>query len=155
MQKNSRSAGRAPRGLSLVEVLIVVSLIGTVSAFGLPSVNKSIRQRRVIAASMAVTRDVESAFSLAARQRKPVRISFDAPSGEIRISDRASSTVYRRRPLMTTSEYRLEAVTMSPAPIEVFPNGVGSAGFTVTLANGAFSRQVVVTRTGLTRVVVP
>lgn len=155
MQKNSGRTGRAPRGLSLIELLIVVSLVGIVSAFGLPSVNKSMRQRRVIAASMAVARDVESAFSLAARQRKPVRVVFDGASGEIRISDRATSTVYRRRPLLSTSEYKLDAATMSPASIEVFPNGVGSAGFTITLTNGSFSRQVVVTRTGLTRTVVP
>jgi prepilin-type N-terminal cleavage/methylation domain-containing protein len=155
MPTHSRSAGRAPRGLSLIEVLIVVSLLGALSAFGLPTVNKTIRQRRVIAASVAVSRDVETAFSLAARQRRPVRLSFDASSGEMRVTDRAATTVYRRRPLLLTSEYKLDAVAMSPDPVEVFPNGVSSAGFTVTLTNGSFSRQVVVARTGLTRVVVP
>jgi prepilin-type N-terminal cleavage/methylation domain-containing protein len=148
--------GRTRCGLSLIEVLIVVSLIGTLSAFGLPSVNKTMRQRRVIAASIAVSRDVESAYSLAARQRRPVRMAFDASSGEFRVADRANSaTVYRRRPLLTTSEYKLDGVTMSPSSVDIFPNGVGSAGFTLTLTNGSFKRQVIVARTGLTRVVVP
>jgi hypothetical protein len=113
------------------------------------------RQRRVIAASVAVSQDIETAFSLAARQRRPVRLAFDASSGEVRVTDRAATTVYRRRPLLMTSEYKLDAVTLSPAPVEVFPNGVASTGFTITLTNGAFSRQVIVARTGLTRVVVP
>ena len=155
MRLHSGYPGRARFGLSLIEVLIVVSLIGTLSAFGLPSVNRTVRQRRVIAASMAVGRDVEAAFSLAARQRRPVRLAFDAASGELRVSDRGSATLYRQRALLATSEYRLDGVTMSPSSVDVFPNGVSSAGFAITLTNGSFQRQITVARTGLTRVMVP
>ena len=143
---------RARVGFTLVEMLISVTIMGSVAAMGLPKVNSTIRQQRVIAASNALAGDVEAAFSVAARQRKPVRILYDAPTGEIRVIDRAAKTVYRRRPLGQTSEYHLDAVSISPAAVDVFPVGLASAAFTVTLTNGAFHRRVVVTRTGLTRV---
>lgn len=139
----------------MVELLIVVTVIGTVSAMALPNVNHSMRQRRVIAAASAVASDVEAAFSLAARQRRPVRMAYSSASGEIRVADRDSGTVYRSRPLRMSSEYHLDAVSMSPTFIDVFPNGVSSAGFSISLTNGAFQRQILVTRTGLTRVITP
>ena len=143
---------RARAGFTMVEMLISITVMGTVAAMGLPKVNSTIRQQRVIAASNALQGDVEAAFSVAARQRKPVRIYYDSPSGEIRIVDRTALTVYNRRPLGLSSEYHLDAVSISPATVDVYPVGLTSAAFTVTLTNGAFHRRVVVTRTGLTRV---
>ena len=144
---------RARVGFTLVEMLISITVMGTVAAMGMPKVNSTIRQQRVIAASNALASDVEAAFSVTARQRKPVRILYDSPSGEIRVVDRTTPTVvYSRRPLGLTSEYHLDAVSLSPATVDVFPVGLASAGFTVTLTNGAFQRRVIVTRTGLTRV---
>ena len=139
----------------MVEMLIVVALLGTVTAMALPNVNSTIRQRRVIAAANALSSDVEAAFSLAARQRRPVRVAYDAASGEIGVADQVTGTVYRRRPLQMSSEYHLDAVSMTPPFIDIFPNGVSSAGFSVSLTNGAFQRQILVTRTGLTRVLIP
>jgi prepilin-type N-terminal cleavage/methylation domain-containing protein len=143
---------RARVGFTLVEMLISITVLGTVAAMGLPRVNSTIRQQRVIAASNALAGDIESAFSVAARQRKPVRILYDSPSGEIRVIDRAALTIYSRRPLGLTSEYHLDAVSIAPATVDVYPVGLASAAFTVTLTNGAFQRRVIVTRTGLTRV---
>ena len=139
-------------GFTLVEMLISITVMGAVAAMGLPKVNSSIRQQRVIAASNALAGDMEAAFSLAARQRRPVRILYDSPTREIRIIDRTALTVYSRRPLGLTSEYHLDAVSISPATVDVFPVGLASAAFTVTLTNGPFQRRVIVTRTGLTRV---
>jgi Tfp pilus assembly protein FimT len=143
---------RARVGFTLVETLISITVMGAVAAISLPKVNSTIRQQRVIAASNALAGDVEAAFSVAARQRKPIRILYDASSGEIRVVDRTALTVYSRRPLGLTSEYHLDAVSISPATVDVFPVGLASAAFTVTLTNGAFQRRVIVTRTGLTRV---
>jgi Tfp pilus assembly protein FimT len=143
---------RLRRGFSILELLIFVTISGTVIAMAMPKVNSALRQRRVIAASVAVASDLEAAFSLAARNRRPMRLSYDASSGEVRVSDRAAGTVYRRRPLRASSEFGLSAVSASPSPVDFFPNGLTSAGLTITLTNGAYTRRVIVTRTGLTRI---
>ncbi len=146
---------KSRRGLTLVELMLLISVLGIVAAMSLPKVNQLLRQNRAISASVAVASDVEGAFSLAARERKPVRLTYDAPSEELRLADRAAGTIYRHRPLGATSEFKLDAVDLSPPTVDFFPNGLASSAFTITLTDGKFARQVVVTRTGLTRTVVP
>lgn len=150
----SSLVARARKGVTMAETMIVVVVIGTMLAIALPRVNDDIRQRRVISAANQLSADIPTAFSLAARQRKPVTLSYDSASGEIHVTDRASGTVYLRRALSTTSEYMLENVTMTPATVHVFPNGVSSSPFTIQLTNGSFVRQLSVGRTGLSRVTV-
>jgi Tfp pilus assembly protein FimT len=148
----SRVRGR--RGVTVVESIIVITVFGTMLSIGLPKVNEGVRQRRVIAASNALNAQIPAAFSLAARQRKPVTLFFDAASGEVRVKNRADTTIYARIALQNTSEYMLDSVTMTPATVTVFPNGVSSSAFTVRLSNGSFVRQLSVGRTGLSRVTV-
>ena len=153
MNRNPHSNRTRP-AFTLVELLIVIVVLGLLASMGLPRMNQTIRQRRVIGATTALSADIEAAFSLAARQRRPIRLIYDSPSGELRVTDRAAGTVYRTRALLSTSEYNLGAAVMSPASIDLFPNGLASSPFNITLTNGAYSRQVAVTRTGLTRVIV-
>ena len=141
-------------GVTLVEWMTVIVILGTMFAIALPKVNNDIRQRRVISAAGALNADIPEAFSLAARQRKPVTLSYDAASGEVRVTDVATDTIYHRRALRGTSEYMLDSVTMTPASVQVFPNGVSSSAFTIRIANGTFVRQLIVARTGFSRVTV-
>ena len=155
INRRSTSNGlRGRRGVTLVESIIVISVFGTMLSIGLPRVNEGIRQRRVIAATNALNAQMQSAFSLAARQRKPVTLFYDDASGEVRVKNRADTTVYTRIALKNTSEYMLESVTMTPSTIQVFPTGVSSSAFTIRLANGNFARTISVGRTGLSRVTV-
>lgn len=153
-KKRVEAKSRRPRrGVTMVETVIVIVVFGTMLSIGIPRANSGIRQRRVIAAANALHADIPVAFSLAARSRKPVTLSYDAASGEIRVTDRATGdTVYQRRALKNTSEYMLDSVVMNPASVQLLPNGVSSAPFTIRLANGSFKRQLTVSRTGLTRV---
>ena len=141
-------------GVTLVEWMTVIVILGTMFAIALPKLSDSIRQRRVIAAAGALNADIPTAFSLAARQRKPVVLSYDAASGELRVTDRATDSVYVRRPLRSSSEYMLDVVTMTPSSVQILPNGVSSSAFTITLANGSFTRHLTVARTGFSRVTV-
>ena len=152
--KRSASPSRGRRGVTMVESVIVIVVFGTMMSIGLPRLNSDIRQRRVIAAGNALSAEIPAAFSLAARQRKPVTLFYDAASGEVRVKNRADTTVYARIPLKSTSEYMLDDVTMTPSTVTVFPNGVSSSAFTIRLANGSFVRQLQVGRTGLSRVTV-
>jgi prepilin-type N-terminal cleavage/methylation domain-containing protein len=150
---NAASRSRGRRGFTLVESVIVMVVFGTMLSIGLPRVNKGVRQRRVIAAVNALDADIPNAFSLAARQRKPMSLRYDAASGELRVTDRATGdTVFVRRALTGTSEFMLDTVTMTPSSVEIFPNGLSSSAFTIRLANGSFVRQITVGRTGLSRI---
>ena len=154
--KQAELRPRLRRGFTMVELLMVIVVFGTMLAIALPRANRDIRQRRVIAASNALNATIPQAFSLAARARKPVTLTYDAASGEIRVGPRANpvDTIYARRALGSTSEYKLESVTMTPAAVQIFPNGTSSSAFTIRLANGSFVRQLNVGRTGLTRVTI-
>jgi prepilin-type N-terminal cleavage/methylation domain-containing protein len=143
------------RAFTVTELLIVIVMISVIAAASLPKINDTVRQRRLISAANGVGGDVPVAFSLAARQRRPVTITYDQTSGELRVADRASGTIYLRRPLLSTSEYNLDGVSLTPEAIQVFPNGVASAAFSVTLTNGDRKRVVTASRTGLTRVTIP
>ncbi|HEX6316888.1 MAG TPA: hypothetical protein VFZ73_18580 [Gemmatimonadaceae bacterium] len=138
----------------MVETMIVVVVLGTMLSIGFPRANEGIRQRRVIAAGSALSADIPVAFSLAARQRKPVELSYDASSGELRVSDRATGTVYLRRALRGTSEYMLDTVSMTPSSVLLLPNGVSSSAFAIRFANGKFVRELSVSRTGLSHITV-
>jgi Tfp pilus assembly protein FimT len=151
-QPDSRRRHR--KGVTMAETLIVVAVLGTMLSIGWPRANDGIRQRRVIAAGNALSADIPVAFSLAARQRKPVELTYDASSGELRVTDRADGTVYLRRALRGESEYMLDIVSMTPASVLILPNGTSSSAFTITFANGTFIRELSVSRTGLSRVTV-
>lgn len=151
---NTKSTSRRRRGFTLPEALIVVVVLGVMFSISLPRFNETTRQRRVISATSALSADMPVAFSLAARQRKPVTLTYDAATGEVRVNDRATGTLYLSRALRSTSEYQLDSITMTPPSVQIFPNGTASAPFTIQLFNGHSVRQLSVGRTGLTRITV-
>jgi prepilin-type N-terminal cleavage/methylation domain-containing protein len=153
-RKSAEPTSRRRRGVTMVESVIVIVVFGTMLSIGLPRANSSIRQRRVIAAANAVNTDIPVAFSLAARVRKPVSLTYDAASGEMRVTNLAGDTTYHRRALKSTSEYMLDTVTMTPASVRLLPTGVSASPFSIRLQNGTFVRQLTVSRTGLTRLTI-
>ena len=154
-KKRSIDAVRGRDGFTAVELMIVVVLIGALAAFGFPRVAREIRRSRVNQAASVVAADVEVAFTLAGRQRKPVTLSYVSSSKELQIADRATGTIVRRRPLGSASEWNVGAVTTTGLPLTIFPSGVASGSFTIDLTSGSFTRRVTSTRVGLTRVYTP
>jgi prepilin-type N-terminal cleavage/methylation domain-containing protein len=143
------------RGFTAVELMIVVIIIGVLAAFGFPRVARELRRSRANQASSVVAADIEVAFSVAARQRKPVTVSYVTGSKELLIADRATGSVIRRRPLGTGTEWNIDQVTTTGLPAAIFPSGVANGSFTIDLTSGTFTRRVTSTRVGLTRVYTP
>ena len=155
MQHTTPRATTRRAGFTAVELIIVIVMISMLAAFGYPRVAREIRRSRVNQAATIVAADIEVAFSLAGRQRKPVTVSYNTSTKTLQIADRATSTVIRNRPLGTGTEWNLDGASASGLPITIFPTGTASGSFTIDLTSGTFTRRVTVTRVGLTRVFTP
>ena len=151
-RKAQRTARR--RGYSLVELIMVVSVLGVLAGIASPKISRIVRHNRVNKAAMVITADLQNAFASAARQRAPVRISADANTKSYQFVDRKTGAVLRIRSFYgDTSEYRLSTLVFTPATIDVFPTGVSSTPIVVDLANGDYSRKITASTAGFIRMV--
>jgi prepilin-type N-terminal cleavage/methylation domain-containing protein len=142
---------RKTRGFTLIETMAAVAtgaiLLGIVSR----PVNATLDRIRVTRAAQVVAADLDLARSSAQRQRRPVRIVFDASAMRYAITDRATGTVLRSRELGAGSDLHLRTVTFSPTTVDVFPARMTSGALSVSVGSGGFSRQVTMSRTGMVR----
>ena len=140
-------------GFSLIEMLVVVVLLGILAAFSLPGIVSGSAKTRADRAALVVLNDMQAAFSLASRQRKPVEIVLNSTNRSYVIRDRATSAVLHTRVLGGGSpEYGVTGLTGTVSTVAVFPHGIAASPFTIRLNVGDTQRRVVVTRTGLARV---
>src|SRR5687767_10312717 len=84
-------------GFTLLEVIVALLIIGVLAAAAMPAVARAISHSGVTNSASVVAGDIQAAFSLAARQRKPVRIVFVDSTRSYTIRDRATGTVLRSR----------------------------------------------------------
>jgi prepilin-type N-terminal cleavage/methylation domain-containing protein len=142
----------ARRGFSMMEMLVVIVILGILSAMVGPAMSRVVRHNRVNRSATLIAADLQNAFAVAARQREPVRIQADAATRSYVFIDRKTNAVLRIRTFYgDTSEYRLTRLTFTPNTIDVFPSGVSSAALVVDLANGDYTRQVTASTAGFIR----
>ena len=141
------------RGFTLPEMLIVIVIIVLLTAMTFPSTAKRLRRGRVNQAASIVAGDLQSAVSYAARQRKPVRVTFAPGATSFKVADRATGTVIRRRELGQDTEWKVSTVAFSNPTVDIFPAGIASLPLTVTVGDGSYSRQVRLTRACFVQVV--
>jgi len=150
MTVNSHKYAR--HGFSMMEMLVVIVILGVLSAMVGPAMSRVVRHNRVNRSATLIAADLQNAFAVAARQREPVRIQADANTRSYQFVDRKTGAVLRIRTFYgDTSEYRLTRLTFTPTTIDVFPSGVSSAALVVDLANGDYARQVTASTAGFIR----
>jgi type II secretory pathway pseudopilin PulG len=71
---------RSERGVSLIDVLVVASIIMVLSAVGLPLLNTATERLRLNQAAREVERELQGAKQRAVASNRPVRVRFDCPS---------------------------------------------------------------------------
>jgi prepilin-type N-terminal cleavage/methylation domain-containing protein len=126
-----RRPARPAIGFTIIELLIAVTVFGIMVAIAMPRISRAtaIWSTRRIAG--VVANDLESAFSLASRQRRPVRLSCDCANG---------------------SGYNMTSLEFSTPTVDVFPTGFASAALTVTISGGARTAQIALSTAGQVRV---
>ncbi len=146
---NPIGSGRA--GITLIEMVIVVVVLGILAAAGIPKISQLTARTKANEATAIVQRDLERAFAIAARLRKPVYISADNAGRYYQVKDVAGDTIRLNRRLFATDEYGVQVMTFSPTTVTVQPNGVASSALQVDLTFLGAQRQVTMTRVGLVR----
>jgi prepilin-type N-terminal cleavage/methylation domain-containing protein len=158
MKRTLRSypTDRTRGGFTLLEVLVVMGMLGVIAVMSMGQISSYVRERNVAAAAATVRNDIQQAFAVAARNRRPVRISFATADTALRITDRENTVTFVRRGLGVGSGFMLGpsdvafcASTCSDATVDVFPNGWASDTLTVTISKGAYSRGIHMSRSGL------
>jgi prepilin-type N-terminal cleavage/methylation domain-containing protein len=147
---------RARAGFTLIEMLIVTSILGVIALMSMGQISNYVRERNVASAAAIVRNDLQQAFAISARNRRPVRISFATADTALRITDRENTVTYMRRGLgagaglmINPSDVAFCASTCSSATVDVFPNGWASDTLTITISKGPYSRGVHMSRSCL------
>jgi hypothetical protein len=104
-------------------------------------------------AAQVVVADLQNGFAMAGRQRAPVRLTFTSSTQTYVFSDRGSGAVIQTRTMNKQSEYALTTLSGSPSTVDILPNGIGSAAFTVTIGQNGYTRTVTASSAGFVRLV--
>jgi type II secretory pathway pseudopilin PulG len=147
---------RGRLGFTMVELALTFSIIGILAAIMIPAMGRTMQATRVNRAATIVAADLEQAFTLAGRFRRPMRISCTCGTGVYTVADLAGGTVRLRRTLVGDSDIGNMTVVFNPpiaGIVDVYPSGVSTAALTVRITFGASTRGVTVSTAGHVRII--
>jgi prepilin-type N-terminal cleavage/methylation domain-containing protein len=139
-------------GVSLIEVSLALIILGVIALIGMPRLGQSIARHRLDRATALVASDLESAFAIAQREGKPVRLACSCESGRYQLTDPSGRTVRLARALTTDSSYAVQGLAFSTTPVDIFPSRTASSADTVTISSGGYARRIVMTTSGEVRI---
>jgi type II secretory pathway pseudopilin PulG len=151
------SPSRRRSGFTFIEILVVFIVFSAVMTISVRSVGDTLRRDRVAKVSAIVGTDIEQAFSIAARQRLPVRMLIDRTNKTLTIVDRNEPTlIYKTRSFARTGEYSLDSLWSNRDTIDIMPNGLATDTLKLSLViktrGGApYAKSVRASKGGLVR----
>ena len=143
---------RSHKGFTLIELMMVIVIAGLTLGIGVTGLARAQYRIRADRAAAVLSDDIQSAFALVGRDRKPVRVVWDASKTRFLITDRAGTNLFRIRPLGLETEYKLasSSLAVSDTAFEIYPPGLAESALTITITNGnATPRTLVISRAGL------
>ena len=156
MNRTLFSSGRPRAGYTIVELMIVTTVLSVVTLMSAGRIAEYMNDRNAAAAASIVRSDLQQAFSIAARNRRPVRVSFSAADTALTITDRGNTVTYVRRGFGNGSGFMLRpsdvsfcTSTCTNAYVDVFPNGWSSDTVRVTIGKNKYARGLHMSRAGL------
>jgi len=140
----------------MVELALVFTIIGILTAMMIPKIGRTMQATRVNRTSAIVAADLEQAFTLAGRFRRPMRISCTCGSGIYTIADLAGGTVRLRRQLVGDTD--LGNMTLAfevpvAGIVDVFPSGVSTTALQVRITSGISTRAITLSTAGHVRII--
>lgn len=139
------------RGFTLLELVVVVFMAGIVGMMSLGKIRALMVHSRLRNASISIQNDVETAFTLATRNRRPIRIYWSSDNKQMRIADR-NGTIYRKLNLGATYGLTTSNVTFSRSPVEVYPDGLAQDTLLITLQRYGDTSKVWMSTGGIVKV---
>jgi len=137
----------------MIELMLVLMIMGVVGALSAGRIHSVIVQQRVARAASSLQSDLEAAFAIAARNRRPIRINWNASKMQMGVTDRAGTIYYRRTPLGKDAYgFSASNVTFTNNPLEIYPNGLAGDTLAIVLSLEGNTRTIVVSRAGMVRV---
>jgi type II secretory pathway pseudopilin PulG len=142
----------------MIEVALTLCVIAILTAMVAPRIGRAIQANRVTRSATIVAADLERAFTLAARNRRPMRLSCVCASGTYTVADRTGGTVRLSRNLRGDRDLGSISMTLtfSQTPVDIFPSGVVSITLpplTVRITSGTTTRGVTMTSAGQLRII--
>lgn len=140
-------------GFTILELLIVVVLISVLAAMAMGRTGKMLTGWRVNRAAQTMSEELQKAFALVGRNRKPLIIHYNDTTQLLTMKSR-SDTVFSRRAFGPFSEYKLDsaAVEFSNTKLEVYPPGLAADSLSIVITKNGASRRVRMLRGGLVQI---
>jgi type II secretory pathway pseudopilin PulG len=135
-------------------MMVAITIIGIAVAMSMPRIQAISNQTRVQRAAQAIQMETQQAFSIAGRNRAPVTLRWVKSTLQLQTTNLAGTTVYRRLGLGAGGGYGLDTnqVTVTPAVLTVFPNGLAADTLLVSLSRRGYSRTIRMSRSGMIRI---
>jgi prepilin-type N-terminal cleavage/methylation domain-containing protein len=154
----SRHSGRlARRGFTMIEIALTLTVVAIMAAMMVPKIGRVMQATRVSRQTAMVAADLEQAFTLAARYRKPMRLSCTCNTQSYNVVDLNGGTVRLQRRLGQDQDLGSLTLTFTTAPaggiVNIFPSGVSSVPLTVRITSGISTRAVTLSTAGIVRIV--
>ena len=143
-------------GFTMVELALTLTIVAIMTAMMVPRFGRMMQANRVNRNTAIVAADLEHAFTLAARFRRPMRISCTCNTGRYTVADRADGTVRLRRALVGDSELgtmTLAFETPVAGIVDVFPSGISTALLRVRITSGTSTRAITLSTAGHVRII--
>lgn len=151
-----QTTSRLRHGFTMIEILIVLSVMAVISSISVVGFTRIINQVRLDRAAKTLSYDLQMAFAIVGRNRQPVRIKWDSTKVQFAITDRANSTLFRTRPMGPDTPYKLQAsnFTVSRPMVEIYPPGLAADSLNIHIVNGSQMRTISMSRGGLVRMII-